>query len=127
MKLFDVNSWRWQLASTGKIPSCTGLDDMTVNQVTSCTIMAKDWARWAEEAHHRVYRDAQDLGVEGGKLVVSIAESGDLGGAHKGEVEGVEEEDDVLLLLLVVREPDLENLHNHWKHDRSRDTVSTRF
>lgn len=54
--------------------------------------------------------------------MVSIAEGGDLGGANKGEVEGVEEKDDVLLLLLVVREPDLEEKHDHWKHDRSRDT-----
>ncbi len=39
---------------------------------------------------------ANDLAVGGSELMSSVGELDDLGGAHEGEVKGVEEQDDVL-------------------------------
>mmetsp|Transcript_29095 Transcript_29095/g.92872 ORF Transcript_29095/g.92872 Transcript_29095/m.92872 type:complete len:244 (+) Transcript_29095:422-1153(+) len=52
-----------------------------------------------------IHGHADDLAVDVLELLRAIGEGADLGGAHEGEVEGVEEEDDVLAL--VVRELDV--------------------
>jgi hypothetical protein len=45
-----------------------------------------------------VNRNTEDLSVEGLELSIAVAKGGNLSGAHKSEIERVEEENNVLAL-----------------------------
>lgn len=58
----------------------------------------------SEVREDRVDRHTNDLSVQGGELSSGLREGNNLGGAHKGEVQGVEEEDNPLTGILRQRD-----------------------
>lgn len=48
-----------------------------------------------------VHRDADDLGIQRGKLLVTVTEGNQFSGTDKGKVEGIEEKDLELARIIV--------------------------